>query len=134
MGPDFCLPLFRIRADPCHPWFILFVSLLALTAPAFAHSSLTRSEPKDGATLKRAPNEIRIWFTEPIKPVLSGVEVRDAAGMQIDKHDLRADDNNPALVHLSLPALGQGSYRVTWSIVARDLHVTKGSFSFRIVP
>ncbi len=60
--------------------------------------------------------------------------MRDSGGKQIDKRDLRADLGNPVLVHLSLPALGHDSYRVTWSVVARDLHVTKGSFSFQVVP
>jgi methionine-rich copper-binding protein CopC len=110
------------------------VSLIAFSAPAGAHSSLDRSEPKNGATLPQSPNEIRIWFTEPIKPVLSTIEVRDAAGQQVDRGNLHADETNLALVHLSLPALRPGIYRVAWSIVAQDLHTTKGSFSFRVAP
>ena len=113
---------------------LLFVSLVTLGAQAIAHSALDHSEPKDGQKLKRGPNEIRIWFTEPIKPALSSIEVRDSAGKQVDQHDLRADPGNPALVHLSLPPLGGGSYKVTWSVVAPDLHVTKGSFSFEVSP
>lgn len=112
----------------------LVVSLFALATQAGAHSSLHHSEPENGAKLKQPPHEIRIWFTEPIKPALSSIEVRDAAGNQIDKRDLRRDENNPVLVHLSLPALGRGAYKVSWSVVARDLHVTKGNFSFEIVP
>ena len=115
--------------------FLLIVSLLALPATLLAHSSLDRSEPKDGATLKSAPNEIRMWFTEPIKAGLSTFAVRDAAGKQVDQRDLRADEKEPALVRLSLPAnLGPGAYKVTWSAVAQDLHVAKGSFTFRIAP
>lgn len=111
------------------------VSLFACATPAAAHSSLDRSEPKDGTTLKMAPNEIRMWFTEPIKARLSTIEVRDAEGKQIDQRDLRADKNEPALVRLSLSArLGPGAYKVIWSAVAQDLHVTKDSFTFRIAP
>jgi copper resistance protein C len=116
---------------------LLVVGLLALgaTEPARAHSTLVRSEPATGATLKQAPDEIRIWFTEPIKIGLSTIEVRDAAGKQIDQQGLRADKKDPALVHLSLAAgLKPGSYRVSWSAVAQDLHVSKGSFSFRVAP
>ena len=118
-------------------FFLLLVSLLALGAaePAGAHSTLVRSEPANGATLKQAPEEIRIWFTEPIKIGLSTIEVRDAAGKQIDQRDLRADKNDPTLVHLSLTAgLKPAAYRVSWSAVAQDLHVSKGSFSFRVAP
>jgi methionine-rich copper-binding protein CopC len=114
---------------------LLVVSLLALSSSSLAHSSLVRSEPKNGETLKAAPNEIRMWFTEPIKAGLSTVEVRDAAGKQIDQRDLGADEKEPALVRLPLPAgLGPGAYKVTWSAVAQDLHVAKGSFSFRVAP
>ena len=76
-----------------------------------------------------------MWFTEPIKVGLSTFEVRNAAGKQIDQRDLHADEKQPALVRLSLPAdLSSGTYKVTWSAVAQDLHVTKGNFSFRVGP
>lgn len=114
---------------------LLLVSLGALAPPVWAHSSLDRSEPKEGAVLPEAPREIRIWFTEPIKAGLSSIEVRDAAGKQADQRDLRVDEKAPALVHLSLNAeIAPGIYKVTWSAVAQDLHVSKGSFSFRIAP
>lgn len=113
----------------------LLVTLCALATPVWAHSSLDRSEPTDGAVLKRAPREIRMWFTEPIKVGLSTFEVRDSAGKQVDKRDLRAGEKAPTLVRLSLPAnLGPGVYKVAWSAVAQDLHVAKGSFTFRVSP
>jgi methionine-rich copper-binding protein CopC len=113
----------------------LVVSLCALAAPVWAHSSLDHSEPKDGAVLKQAPREIRMWFTEPIKVGLSTFEVRDSTGKQVDKRDLRADEKEPALVRLSLPAnLRSGVYKVVWSAVAQDMHVARGSFSFRVAP
>jgi len=111
------------------------VSLVLLAVPALGHSSLERSEPKDGETLKVAPREIRMWFTEPIKVGLSTFEVRNAAGKQVDQRDLRTDEKQPALVRLSLPAnLAPGVYKVTWSAVAQDLHVGKGGFNFRVAP
>src|SRR6476646_10808563 len=90
--------------------------LALFAAPAVGHSSLERSEPKDGETLRVTPGKIRMWFTEPIKVGLSTFEVRNAAGKQIDQRDLRADEKQPALVRLSLPAaLPSGPYKVTWS-------------------
>ena len=116
-------------------FLVAFVSLVFLAAPAFGHSSLQRSEPKADETVKVAPRKIRIWFSEPIKLGLSTFAVRDASGKQIDQRDLRADEKQPALVRLSLPAnLAPGIYKVTWSAVAQDLHVGKGGFSFRFWP
>jgi methionine-rich copper-binding protein CopC len=116
-------------------WRLLFVSLYAIATPVWAHTTLDHSEPKDGAVLSQAPPEIRMWFTEPIKAKLSTVEVRDAAGKQVDQRDLSADEKDPAVVRLSLISeMPPGIYRVTWSAVAQDLHVSKGSFSFRVGP
>ena len=111
------------------------VSLALLARPALGHSSLERSEPKDGDVLQVAPREIRMWFTEPIKVALSTFEVRNAAGKQVDQCDLRADEKQPALVRLSLSAsLAPGIYKVSWNAVAQDLHVARGEFSFRVLP
>lgn len=113
---------------------LMLVSLIMVATPVMAHSTIERSEPQNGETLKQSPNELRIWFTEPIKSALSTIEVRDTSGKQIDKRDLRIDQADPALVHLSLGPLAKGTYKVTWTVVARDLHVTKGSFSFQVAP
>lgn len=109
------------------------VFLLGAAASAQAHSTLARSEPKAGAVLRQAPNEIRIWFTEPIKVGLSTIEVREVSGKQVDQRDARTDAKEPTLVRLSLlPSLGPGTYKVTWTAVAQDMHVAKGSFTFRV--
>ncbi|MGH7938101.1 MAG: copper resistance CopC family protein, partial [Bryobacteraceae bacterium] len=94
---------------------------------------LVRSEPKNGAVLKQSPTEIRMWFTEPLKVQLSTIVVRDAAGKQVDRGDLHADEKQPTLLHLSLvPTLGHGRYKVSWSAIAQDLHVSKGDFAFQV--
>jgi methionine-rich copper-binding protein CopC len=114
---------------------LLFVSLLVIAAPAWAHSNLDHSEPKDRSVLKQAPHEVRMWFTEPIKTKLSTIEVHNAEGKQVDQRNLAADEKNPNLVRLSLiPEIVPGTYKVTWSAVAQDLHVSKGSFSFEVQP
>ena len=114
--------------------FLLFLVLASTFAiSASAHSTLENSEPKDGAVLKQAPNEIRMWFTEPLKVQLSTIEVRDPSGKQVDRGDLHADKKQPTLLHLSLtPTLGPGTYKVSWNAVAQDMHVSKGNFAFRV--
>lgn len=110
----------------------IFLFLCAVSA--FAHSAMLRSEPKDGARLSVSPNEIKIWFTEPLKVGLSTFVVRDSSGKEIDRRDLHADPKDPSLVSLTLPPnLPPGVYKVTWSAVAPDMHVGKGGLSFEIV-
>jgi hypothetical protein len=116
-------------------WRLLFVSLWVIAPAVWAHSTLDHSDPKDRSVLKQAPREIRMWFTEPIKVKLSTIEVRDGEGKQVDQRNLTADEKDPALVRLSLISeIRPGSYKVTWSAVAQDLHVSKGGFSFQVQP
>ena len=76
-----------------------------------------------------------MWFTEPLKAQLSTIQVRDASGKQVDRGDLHADKKQPTLLHLSLvPNLGPGPYKISWSAVAQDLHVSKGNFTFQVAP
>lgn len=115
--------------------FLLFVSLFALAQSGWAHSALVRTDPQDGATLSQIPSEIRMWFSEPIKAALSTIEVRDAAGKQVDRRDLRPDAKEPLLVRLSLAGdLAPATYKVSWSAVAQDMHVGRGSFRFTVRP
>jgi copper resistance protein C len=111
------------------------LTLLLLVASALGHSEFEGSSPKDGETMKASPREVRIWFSEPIKVALSTVAVSDASGKQVDQRDLHADEKQPSLVRLSLPAnLAPGLYKVTWTAVAQDLHVGKGGFRFHVAP
>lgn len=116
----------------------IFLTLIlggALTVSVLAHTALERSEPKANAVLAAAPDELRLWFSEPFKVGLSTIEVRNAAGKQVDRHDLRADQKNRAMVHLSLAEkLPPGTYQVSWTAVAQDMHVSKSSFRFQIAP
>lgn len=112
-----------------------FVFLFAGMIGAFAHTELQHSEPKDGATLKQPPSEIRMWFSEPMKVALSTVQVRSGQGEEVDTGNLHADAQTPSLVHLSLKKnLSPGTYKVSWTAVAEDMHVSKGGFTFMVAP
>jgi copper resistance protein C len=111
----------------------LGVIVLAGSARLEAHAFLKRAEPAVGSTAKTSPNEVRIWFTENIEPAFSTIQVFDASGKEVDKRDVHLDRSNHALLHISLPPLGAGTYKVVWRVVSVDTHVTNGNFTFRIV-
>jgi copper resistance protein C len=115
----------------------VILSFLLIFVPGFArleaHAFLQRSEPSVGGTAQTSPSEVRIWFTENIEPRFSTIQVFDASGKEVDKRDVHLDGSNHALLHLSLPALKAGTYKVVWRVVSVDTHVTNGSFTFRIV-
>jgi methionine-rich copper-binding protein CopC len=114
---------------------IIGLLLIVLTgvAQVEAHAFLDHAEPSVGSKVKQVPHAVRIWFTEPIQPALSTINVFDVVGKQIDKKDTRSDGRNKALLQVSLPSLGPGLYKVIWRVVSVDGHSTTGDFTFRVI-
>jgi copper resistance protein C len=115
--------------------FILsfFLIVLAGTARLEAHAFLRDAEPGVGSTVPTSPNEVKIRFTENIEPAFSSIQVFNASNSQVDKRDVHLDRSDHALLRVSLPQLGVGTYKVVWRVVSVDTHVTNGSFTFRVV-
>jgi methionine-rich copper-binding protein CopC len=112
---------------------IFFLILVAASARLKAHAFLKDADPGVGSTIQTSPSEVRIRFTENIEPAVSSIQVFDASGKEVDKRDLHLDGSDHALLHISLPQLGVGTYKVVWRVVSVDTHVTNGNFTFRVV-
>jgi copper resistance protein C len=110
-----------------------FLILLVELARLDAHAFLQRAEPSVGSTVQTLPSEVRIRFTENIEPAFSSIQVFDASGKEVDKRDVHLDRSDHAMLHVSLPQLGAGTYKVVWRVVSVDTHVTNGNFTFRVV-
>ena len=108
---------------------------LAVMTHAWAHAFIDHTEPLVGGTVKQAPAEVRLWYTQGLEPAFSRVQVFDAAGKEVDKKDIHLDPKNNHLLIVSLPAgLGAGTYKVLWRVVSVDTHTTEGAFKFRGEP
>ena len=112
---------------------IFFLILVAASTRLKAHAFLKDADPGVGSTMQRSPSEVRIRFTENIEPTVSSIQVFDASGKEVDKRDLHLDRSDHALLHVSLPQLRAGTYKVVWRVVSVDTHVTNGNFTFRVV-
>jgi copper resistance protein C len=112
---------------------IFFLVLVAASARLEAHAFLKDADPGVGSTIQTSPSEVRIRFTENIEPALSNIQVFAASGKEVDKRDLHLDRSDHAVLHVSLPQLGAGAYKVVWRVVSVDTHVTNGNFTFRVV-
>ena len=110
-----------------------FLIVLAGSPEVEGHAFLTGAEPGVGSTVQTSPNEVRIHFTENIEPAFSTIQVFNASGSEVDKRDAHLDPLDHALLHVSLPPLGAGSYKVVWRVVSVDTHVTNGDFTFGVV-
>jgi copper resistance protein C len=107
--------------------------LLTESARLEAHAFLKDAEPGVGSTAQTSPSEVRIRFTENVEPAFSSIQVFDASGKEVDNHDLHLDRSDHALLRVSVPRLGVGTYKVVWRVVSVDTHVTSGNFTFRVV-
>jgi len=111
---------------------LLFLIVLSGAARVEAHAFLKDAEPRVGSTVQTSPGEVRIRFTENIEPAFSSIQVFDASGKEVDKRDVHLDRSDRAVLHVSLPQLKAGIYKVVWRVVSVDTHVTNGSFTFRV--
>lgn len=105
---------------------------LALFSPAFAHSHLQLSDPVDGAELSTPPDAITITFTEQPEVALSRILVTDANGAVVDSGKPMADAQDKNTLHLKLPTLNPGAYKVNWDVTSVDTHKSGGNFGFQV--
>jgi copper resistance protein C len=111
----------------------LALAACALTATVAAgHAVLQRAEPRVESKLKRAPDDVKLYFTERLEPAYSAFRVLNDQGVQVDRQDSRVDRTNPALLRATLPPLPPGTYKVQWRVLSIDGDVTEGAFTFRI--
>ena len=111
---------------------VALVALLLGAGAAWGHAFLERAEPRVGSTVKAAPAQLRVWFTEAIEPAFSTLEVVNQSGDRVDLGPARVDAASPALLQVALKPLGPGTYRVKWRVLSVDTHVTDGDFTFRV--
>ena len=109
------------------------LTLLGLSPmAAWSHAFPQRAEPRVGATLAVTPTRVRIWFDGALEPAFSTIRVQTASGQPIDQGDGRVDPVDATLLEVNFPPLAAGTYRVIWSVVARDGHRTEGDYTFSV--
>jgi len=102
-----------------------------LTTAAAAHAFLQHAEPGAGASLKSAPKQVMLNFSEALEPSFSGAEVTDANGHDVEAAAAAVSGTS---IHAALKPLAPGQYRVKWHAVSVDSHRTEGQFSFTVQP
>ncbi len=113
---------------------LLVILALAVAGPAWSHAFLERAEPRVGSTVKSAPAQVRVWFTQNLEPAFSTLEVSNERGERVDQGATQSDPGNPALLQVALKPIETGTYRVKWRVLSVDTHVTEGDFTFKVQP
>jgi hypothetical protein len=109
----------------------LVPALLLGSISTQAHSILERASPGVGSTVRTAPREVSIRFTQKLEPAFSTMTVTNAAGERVDTGTPRVSGNE---MRVSLRLIGAGTYQVTWRVLSVDTHTTQGTFSFHVRP
>jgi methionine-rich copper-binding protein CopC len=111
---------------------LLLLVLAGWQAQAWAHAFLDHGEPGVGAELKAPPAKIVLYFDSELELPFSGLRVEDASGQPVCQDDVQSDPANPTWLSQPCPPLPPGTYRVVWSVIARDTHHTEGDYTFTI--
>jgi len=107
--------------------------LILMGGAAAAHANYVKSNPASDARLTKPPTEVRVTFSETPDARGSDVAVLDVNGNRVDAHDVTLVSDEVNTLRVSLGAIGDGGYLVSWTTVsAVDGHETKGAFAFAI--
>ena len=117
--------------------FWLFVIVIIYSAWAVssvsAHALLLRSNPEANAILAQPPVQVELFFSESLQAGTSTIKVYDSNGLIVDVGDVRVDPADSTRMTVSLRALVNGVYTVTWKAVSSiDGHQTTGTFPFAV--
>ena len=105
-------------------WAVNFVS---------AHALLVRSVPAANTVLEQPPVQVELYFSEALEPTLSSIIVVDSNIRIVDAGDVRVDSSDPTHMTVTLHALPDGVYTVSWkALSAIDGHQSGGTFPFAV--
>jgi copper transport protein len=124
-------------------WLKIILSITAIALllglfprSVFAHAQFVRSNPSANSSLPagKPPVQIQVWFSEPVEPNFSKIEVFDKDGKKVDKNDSQVPPGDPYSIAVTLPlTLPDGPYTVSYRNVSKeDGHPVQGNFSFLV--
>lgn len=94
---------------------------------AMAHTGLSTSVPGDGATVNLVPETLDLTFSEEVNLLKVTLSNSEDSAIAID-----FTPSATAATHfaIAMPALEEGGYTVSWTILGSDSHRVEGEFSF----
>jgi len=105
--------------------------LLGDTGRLEAHANVARADPAVNSRIDFRPQRVTIWFTEPIAPDFSSIEVLDRSGARVDLGDSASNAADPTQLTVSLDVIEPGAYTVAWRNVSTvDGHSLQGAYVF----
>jgi copper transport protein len=100
---------------------------------SFGHAFVINSSPSQSGSIAASPQQIDVFFSEPVDLRYSSLKVLDSNGKQVDKGDVGYLQNDESQLTVSVPLLKDGTYTVSTNVLSQiDGHVTDNAFVFAI--
>lgn len=111
------------------------IGLLCGTGQALAHAHLKAAIPPVDGTVRAAPGELDLTFSEGLELKFSGLKVTgpDRQPVPTGAASLKPGGDTTLMVPLSA-ALAPGLYTVAWHALSTDGHKTSGTYRFTVAP
>ena len=111
-------------------WPLAALCLLtaASTHTAHAHSTMSKSIPAEGSKTKPGLATITLGFTHSVRVML--VKVRNLRAKADVKADAKPATTFAASYTFDVEPLAVGDHAVSWTAIAKDGHVMKGTLKF----
>jgi len=112
---------------------LVILAACLLGHAAWAHAFLDRATPAVGSEVSGSPPALTLTFSEPVEPLFSTVEVKNASGTVVSDGKPTPNEDGRVLV-VRLKTLPPGVYSVAWRVTSVDTHKTEGHFTFTVKP
>jgi copper transport protein len=112
----------------------IVLCLIGFPAAAFGallHAALLRSTPTANAHLTKAPETIRLVFSEPIVADLSHISLIGPDAKTVALR-VATDPHDAHTLVGAVGSLASGQYKVSWHVLSADGHPVGGAFAFTL--
>jgi len=123
---DFLYSIFSIKKTA-----LGFLFLFLLPSSLWARAVLVASVPLPGAILKEAPQTIMLRFNATMEKTITQVYLMNGKEEKIRLEKVTESEDDRMM--LRVPPLIPGVYTILYKVLARDGHVTEGSFHFTVL-
>lgn len=116
---------------------VLISFLLSMTQITIAqsHTTLTSSNPEDGAVVQALPTSFELTFDEKLLTLknreVNSITARDGNKNLVELGEVEVSGNRISVAILEKNAI-EGLYKVYYRVVSRDGHPISGYFSFSV--
>ncbi|GAA0516560.1 hypothetical protein Ade02nite_25300 [Paractinoplanes deccanensis] len=103
------------------------LAVLLPGAPAWAHNSLAEATPAKNATLKKAPESVKLRFLQKLNPTATKITISGDAPVTASSPKI-----DGATGTITFEPLPNGVYTVAYDVISKDGHAVKGSYKFTV--